>query len=563
MYEKEDNNWKFKPKCNRNTLGNLAKKVTNVQNSLSKDLYQPEVDYAIEKIQFNILIVGSPRVGKSELINALCNGKCRAETSSSLNSCTKEVRCYVLEDDRQHKSDEQPFKINFYDTPGIESWINQSGKKTMLEFIEEKNPVCLIYCASPGSFADLKQVHPVLEFCKSKDIFCALVCTNMWSGSNRHMVIKEFEKELQFFGEQIDKFADQSPSQTHHKVSFFGKGALCTMVNSKEYHDPDLSDKRMPVQGIDELIHSIMESLDQEKLLAWCYAVLHRRTYWEKINNIFLATSMAKEYSIVVCGSARVGKSTLVNAICGKQVARTSSSLCSHTERMEKYIINRNDIFTNDRDNSVRYTITIYDTPGIESWTEEHVRSYLSNIMQTSKPVCMIYCASPGSFARLDQLQWLVNTCIQSNIFCALVCTNKYSGGHEKRTQVMQDFHSLLTRYHGMTRDENMIKYYGDVALCTAVNSIVYEDRDLCVRKEAEGINELIFGILTSLKDDKIVAWCYTVADNESFWTKMGSKLTEFFKISQPVVEKFFQEHGKEIATALFGLIMTVIKRKM
>ncbi len=61
-----------------------------------------------------------------------------------------------------------------------------------------------------------------------------------------------------------------------------------------------------------------------------------------------------------------------------------------------------------------------------------------ANIMKKSKPVCMIYCASPGSFTRLDHLHWVVDTSIQSNIFCALVCTNKYCGGSERRYQVLK-----------------------------------------------------------------------------------------------------------------------------
>ena len=267
---------------------------------------------------------------------------------------------------------------------------------------------------------------------------------------------------------------------------------------------------------------------------------------------------MSKEFSIVVCGSARVGKSTLVNALCGRPVARTSGSLCAHTDRMEKYIINRN-----DGASSVEYSITIYDTPGIESWSEDHVRSYFSKIMKESKPLCMIYCASPGSFARLDQLQWLVDTCIQSNIFCAFVCTNMYCGGAARRKQVMEDFHSLLNRYHHVTRDENNMRYYGNVALCATVNSIVYEDRDFDVRKEVEGINELIFGILISLKDEKAAGWCYTVAENQAFWTTMQSQLINFFEITKPVATKFMDDYGKDIAKALIPLILAFLKKKL
>ncbi len=261
----------------------LHRKVDHAKNDLHEDYYPNEVDHVVKRLQFNVLISGSPRVGKSQLINALCNGENLAKTSPSLNSCTTKVECYTLEDDQQQTPGVQPFRINFYDTPGIESWTEQNGRETMLKFIGDKDPVCLIYCASPGSFADLKQLHLVLEFCKKKQIFCALVCTNMWANANRKIVMEEFERELEFFGDRKEKLFQQEYAQLPHKVIVFGNGALCTMVNSKEYYDPELlSDVRKPVQGIDELIHSIMEQLDNEKLVGWCHAVLYRRSFWEK-----------------------------------------------------------------------------------------------------------------------------------------------------------------------------------------------------------------------------------------------------------------------------------------
>ena len=228
--------------------------------------------------------MGSPRVGKSQLINAICNGENKAETSASLNSCTKEITCYFLEDNQQRMPGVNPFRINFFDTPGIESWNNQGGQRTMLEFIEEKNPICVIYCAAPGTFADLSQVRPVLEFCREKQIFWAFVCTNMWSSPSRKEVIREFEIELEIFGQKTDKSFNQSHSSSPHKVTVFNNNALCTMVNSIEYFDPEYSSEKKPVQGIDELIYCIMEALDNEKLLGWCNAVLYRRSFWEKFN---------------------------------------------------------------------------------------------------------------------------------------------------------------------------------------------------------------------------------------------------------------------------------------
>ena len=261
----------------------LLEKATSAHQSLSETCYQSEMDHVAEKLQFNIIVMGSPRVGKSSLINALC-GKDLAETSSSLNPCTPDITSYTLEDDQQRNPNVKPFKIHFHDTPGIESWTDQAGEKKMIEFIEKINPVCVIYCASPGSLAKLDQLHSVLEYCKQREIFCALVCTNMWGDNKRRDVIREFEKQLEFFGDKIEKESRLAIYRKPHQITFFGRGALCTMVNSKEYYDPDFTDQKMPVQGVDELIHGIMESLDEEKLLGWCYAVLEQRSYWQKIS---------------------------------------------------------------------------------------------------------------------------------------------------------------------------------------------------------------------------------------------------------------------------------------
>ncbi|CAF1231089.1 unnamed protein product [Adineta steineri] len=262
----------------------LYKKTAIIQGELSKVYYGPEISHVTEKIQFNIILTGSPRVGKSQLINALSNGKIKAKTSPSLNSCTTEVQCYTLEDNQKETPGIKPFRINFYDTPGIESWTKEHGQSTMLKFIAEKDPVCLIFCASPGSHADLKQLRPVLEYCQTKQIFCALVCTNMWANPARKVIIQEFEEELLRFGERIERLFLQEHAQKSHKITIFGNGALCTMVNSVEYYDPDLSSVKKPVQGVDELIHCIMSALDNEKLLGWCNAVLYRRSFWEKMS---------------------------------------------------------------------------------------------------------------------------------------------------------------------------------------------------------------------------------------------------------------------------------------
>ena len=253
---------------------------------------------------------------------------------------------------------------------------------------------------------------------------------------------------------------------------------------------------------------------------------------------------MSKQFSIVVCGSPRVGKSSLIKALCESQSIPTSDSLNPHTNQIERYVLKRTSLIEND---STEYAINIYDTPGLESWNDDDVRPYFTKLMTESQPICMIYCASPGSFARLDHLRWLIDTCIQSNIFCALVRTNKYSGNPQQRRQILDEFHYPLSEYHDRIRVENNIKFYSNVALCASVNSVLFEDADNSIVKHVEGIHELIFGILKSLNNEKATGWIYAISENESFWSTMLEQISAYFNIPISSLQQTVKETIEKI----------------
>jgi capsule polysaccharide modification protein KpsS len=145
----------------------------------------------------------------------------------------------------------------------------------------------------------------------------------------------------------------------------------------------------------------------------------------------------------------------------------------------------------------------------------------------------MIYCASPGSFANRKQLSWMLDECTKRQIFCALVCTNKWAGHKAQREAVMQDFQKLLERHHRATRDENGVIYCGNMGLCTAVNSERYEDEEAGRVFEQSGVNELIFGIMESLDHEKMAQWCLLAFENKPFWKSvfnLGKRIKDFIK---------------------------------
>ncbi|CAF3579787.1 unnamed protein product [Rotaria sp. Silwood1] len=228
--------------------------------------------------------------------------------------------------------------------------------------------------------------------------------------------------------------------------------------------------------------------------------------------------------NILICGSSRVGKSSLINAICRKELSKSNTSLMSSTKNIQKYSAR---IVTGH----ITHETNFWDTPGIESWNENDVRSYMALLIEETHPLCMIYCASPGSFAVLDHVAWMVSECHRKNIFCALVCTNMWAGRNRKN--IVDEFCKVLNTVHPQIKsaEEDGIIYYDRVALVTMVNSTQHVDEDFGVTKPPSGVNELIFGIAKCLERDFMFAWLRTVSENKSFWTTMSSKLCNLIKV--------------------------------
>ncbi|CAF3316139.1 unnamed protein product [Rotaria socialis] len=228
------------------------------------------------------------------------------------------------------------------------------------------------------------------------------------------------------------------------------------------------------------------------------------------------------QINILICGASRVGKSTLINAICEKQLAKTSARLHACTDKISPYFLKG----TVEIDSgTINYQYNFWDTPGIETWSSEEIRKTLEGIKQKPKSdiLCMLYCASPGSYAKLEQVDRLVQECMDQHIFCALVCTNKCSGSDKQFKGVMDDFEQLLKKHHDKSREENGVMFFGNMGLCTAVNSERFVNSRQNAITEPSGIDELILGIMESLDDEKLVQWCMLALKNKNFWKNLSN----------------------------------------
>ena len=129
-----------------------------------------------------------------------------------------------------------------------------------------------------------------------------------------------------------------------------------------------------------------------------------------------------KNYSILVCGAPKVGKSTLINALCGSDVVQTSSSLKSFSNNTIRCSL-RGHYLSQETGQKVPYQIEFLDMPGIESWDLHDINSTILKMTQAAHPICLIYCASPGSFAIFKGLDYIIKTLYSRE---DILCTGLY-----------------------------------------------------------------------------------------------------------------------------------------
>jgi GTPase SAR1 family protein len=157
------------------------------------------------------------------------------------------------------------------------------------------------------------------------------------------------------------------------------------------------------------------------------------------------AKTKLQEFTFVVCGAPRTGKSTLINAIMNKELAPTKSGPSPVTLETKCYVLEGScpekiDEQTGEKlQETQEFRINIWDTKGITTWDQK-----ISDIITEKNPMCLILCSSPGSFAKDEFIRPLINQCVNLKVFVALVCTNQWNDSDEKRTTVMQELHSLL-----------------------------------------------------------------------------------------------------------------------
>ncbi|CAF3706033.1 unnamed protein product [Rotaria socialis] len=174
---------------------------------------------------------------------------------------------------------------------------------------------------------------------------------------------------------------------------------------------------------------------------------------------------------------------------------------------MQIYISPQNDDHTTACKTDIKFCEIPYLKNGpLDQTDKSHYRDLLASL----KPICWIFCASPGSYACEKQLADFVQLCIDEVVLPCLVCTNMWGGNN--RLRILKTFEKMMNDHSRIQLSESVdwrktfvVNFHK--GLVARVNSSKYEDTLLKCEKEVAGVDELLEEISRTSQKRNFSQW--------------------------------------------------------
>jgi len=172
-----------------------------------------------------------------------------------------------------------------------------------------------------------------------------------------------------------------------------------------------------------------------------------------------------------------------------------------------------------------------FDVPGIESWDENNIKTFLSNLNERTKPIVAFIMVNPSCYANLESFYNIVLSINNSKMKLCFVMTNMYAGSVEQKNEMWNQLVLLAKRIAtgNLESSKDILKW--DNCLVTKINTIPYKHQKPNGKIKiypVRGVDELIISTFSILTEDEVKGWCLAIIDNRTFWDKADHKLRGF-----------------------------------
>jgi len=216
---------------------------------------------------------------------------------------------------------------------------------------------------------------------------------------------------------------------------------------------------------------------------------------------------LSKTNNIILVGPPKVGKSTTISIITGEE-AKASPGLFSCTQKVASYETSG---------------MTFWDTPGVESWKSNDVKSFMDEIFIKNRilPLSIIIVLAPGCFISKNPILEFINIAKKYKIQVIFEITKAYALNQEQHM-------SYLNTIIELTDTKSLTSIYKYTKALDNNMYIIY--LNLLEFKPIHGKSTRAFGIIDLCKvlyahqdTDTKTHLIQMYSDNADFWSKMGA----------------------------------------
>jgi len=272
---------------------------------------------------------------------------------------------------------------------------------------------------------------------------------------------------------------------------------------------------------------------------------------------------MKKPIDILCFGRAGVGKTTLLEALTGRNLGSTPR-LDHGTTKLECCEIK--EILPRQNGDTVPINLRFWDSRGIESWNGDDVPKMFDELKRNEVyPLCVFYCANGNGRVDSAVVTEIIRTFIQKDVVVFYLITNVFNHNNEQLNAQFNGGKEVMRKAtERSARDLPGVKYgwqFHEKSFLLAVNSKEYSS--LLGRMESLNIQKLMEICVSTLDEEQLTRFFLATLHNRTFWDKAFDTLrTVLLKLERVGINtRSFLQRIWDLGDQVFQFLDSLFKK--